>query len=245
MQRILLHLSKLILLTATLFLVSCGKSQIVENFSPSQKTTENIDVTADFDKIRVSQNIEVELTQGATKSFEIFASDDARQNLEIEVEDGQLSIGFKNNILFRNNSKVKISITTPIINNLTASSSGKIVGMNTIKSKNLELKSSSGSEIEISTQADQLILTASSGSTIEVRGVANMVTAKSSSGSSIETDALSVKTAIARSSSGSSVELGITESLDATSSSGSSITFKGNPQIIQQKATSGSSISKK
>ena len=86
MQRILLHLSKVILLAATLFMLSCGNTNIVENLSPSEKTAEQVDVTADFDKIKVSQNIDVELTQGANKSFEIIASDGARQNLEIEVE---------------------------------------------------------------------------------------------------------------------------------------------------------------
>ncbi len=243
MQRILFHLSTVILLTATLFMLSCGNTQIVENIIPSKKTTEVVDVTADFDKIRVSESIEVELTQGINKSFQIIASDEARQDLEIEVENGELTIGFKKKSMFRNNSKVKILITTPIISNLTTSSRGKIMGMNTIKSKSLTLKSSSGSELELIVDADQLFITASSGSSIEVKGASNMVNATSSSGSSIEANALSSDAVIANSSSGSSIEFGIIKSLDATSSSGSSIEYKGSPQIIQQKATSGSSIS--
>ncbi len=244
MQRILLHLSKVILLAATLFMLSCGNTNIVENLNPSEKTAEQVDVTADFDKIKVSQNIDVELTQGANKSFEIIASDEARQNLEIEVEEGELSIGFKKQSMFRNNSKVKILITTPIISSLATSSSAKIIGMNTIKSKDLVLKSSSGSEIEIAVDVDQLSTTASSGSSIEVKGMSNMMTANSSSGSSIEAGELTIGDAVVKSSSGSSIELGDTKSLDANSSSGSSIEYKGNPQIVQQKATSGSAISK-
>lgn len=243
MQRILLHLSKVILLAATLFMLSCGNTQISENGITSNKTTEVVDVTADFDKIKVSQNIEVELSQGANKSFEIIASDEARENLEIEVEEGELSIGFKKQSMFRNNSKVKILITTPIISSLSTSSSAKIVGKNIIKSNNLVLKSSSGSELELSVDADQLFLSASSGSSIEVKGTSNMVDATSSSGSSIEANTLTSNAAIAKSSSGSSIEFGTIKSLDATSSSGSSIEYKGSPEIIQQKATSGSSIS--
>ena len=245
MQRILLHLSKVILLAATLFMLSCGNTQIIESGITSNKTSEVVDVTADFDKIKVSQSIEVELSQGANKSFEIIASDEARQNLEIEVEEGELSIGFKKQSMFRNNSKVKILITTPIISSLTTSSSAKIVSMNTIKSKDLVLKSSSGSELEVSVDADQLFITASSGSSIEVKGFSKMVDATSSSGSSIEADRLTSDAAIAKSSSGSSIEFGTIKSLDANSSSGSSIEYKGSPQIIQQKATSGSSISGK
>ena len=245
MQRILLQLSKVILLAATLFMLSCGNTQIVENLTNSNKTTESVDITADFDKIRVSQNIEVELSQGSNKFFEIIANDEARQNLEIEVEEGELSIGFKKQSMFRNNSKVKILITTPIISSLTTSSSAKIIGMNTITSKSLVLKSSSGSELEVSVDADQIFITASSGSSIEVRGRSNMIDANSSSGSSIEADNLNSDAAFANSSSGSSIELGVIKSLDAKSSSGSSIEYKGNPQIIQEKATSGSSINNK
>ena len=244
MQRILLQLSRIILLAATLFMLSCGNTQITENLDTSKKTTENVDVTADFDRIRVSQNIEVELTQNTNKSFEIIASDQARKNLEIEVSDGEISIGYKDNSLFKKSSKVKILITTPIITALAASSSGKIIGMNIIKCKDLVLKSSSGSEIEIATDAVQLQLVASSGSTIEVKGTSNMVTAISSSGSSIEARELSATAAIAKSSSGSSIEFGIIKSLDAISSSGSSVEYQGTPQILQQKATSGSSIGK-
>ena len=243
MQRILLHLSKVILLAATLFMLSCGNSQIIEDRITSSKTTEVVDVTADFEKIKVSQSIEIELSQGANKSFEIIASDDARKNLEIEVENGELSIGFKKQSMFINNSKVKILITNPTISSLTASSSAKIVGMNTIKSNNLVLKSSSGSEMEVSVDTDQLFITASSGSSIEVKGISNTVTANSSSGSSIEANTLTCGAAIANSSSGSSIEFGIIKSLNASSSSGSSIDYKGTPQIIQKKATSGSSIS--
>lgn len=244
MQSILLYLSKIILLTATLLMLSCGHNQITENFNPSQKSTEKVDVTADFDKIKVSQNIEIELTQGSNKIFEIVANDEARQNLEIEVEDGELSIGFKKQSMFHSNSKVKIIITTPIISSLTTSSSAKIIAMNTIKSKLLSLRSSSGSEIAISVDVDQLEITASSGSSIEVKGISNNVAATSSSGSSIEAASLSSGDAVVKTSSGSSIELGIIKSLDATSSSGSSIEYKGNPQIVQQKVTSGSSISK-
>ena len=146
--------------------------------------------------------------------------------------------------MFRNNSKVKILITTPIISSLATSSSAKIIGMNIIKGKDLVLKSSSGSEIEISVDVDQLSTTASSGSSIEVKGMSNLMTATSSSGSSIEAGDLTIGDAVVKSSSGSSIELGNTKSLDANSSSGSSIEYKGNPQIVQQKATSGSSISK-
>lgn len=244
MQRILFYLSKVILLAVTLFMLSCGNTQLTENLNPSKKTSENVDVTADFDKISVSQNIEVVLTQGINKSFEIIASDEARENLEIEVEDGEVKIGFKSNSFFKNTSKVKILITTPIITSLRTSSSAKIHGMNSIKAKELVLKSSSGSEIEITADVDQLYATASSGSSIELKGISNVVQVTSSSGSSIEADNLASGAAIAKSSSGSSIELGIIKSLDATSSSGSSITYKGAPQIINQKASSGSSIGK-
>lgn len=244
MQRILLQLSIIILLATASILQSCGNTQILESITPSEKATEQVDVTADFDKIRVSQDIEVELIQGINKSFEIIASDEARENLIIEVENGELSIGFKKQSLFRNNSNVKILITTPIISNLTTSSSAKIMGMNTIKSKNLTLISTSGSELEVAVEAGELFITASSGSSIEVKGQSTIITAASSSGSSIEASALTGERAIAKSSSGSSIELGLIKSLDAISSSGSSINYKGTPQIVQQKATSGSSINK-
>lgn len=243
MQRILLHLSKVILLAATLFMMSCGNTQISEQLNNSKATTEVLEVTADFDKIRVSQNIEVELTQGPVKSFDIIASDEARKNLEIEVENGEVSIGFLKNSMFRNSSKVKIIITNPNISSLSTSSSAKIIGMNTIKSKNLTLKSSSGSEMELSVDTDEVEITCGSGSSIEIKGNSKIVTANSSSGSSIEAQNLAAASAIAKSSSGSSIELGLIQSLDAISSSGSSIEYKGSPQIIQQKATSGSSIS--
>ena len=133
MQRILLHLSKVILLAATLFMLSCGNTQIIESGITSNKTSEVVDVTADFDKIRVSQNIEVELSQGANKSFEIIASDEARQNLEIEVEEGELSIVVGTGaFLVTSCDKVPDNLTNDVICNASSVSGKYIIESNVL-----------------------------------------------------------------------------------------------------------------
>ena len=245
MQRILLQTAKIILISISLFLVSCGNSQIIESTFSSAITSEKVMITADFDKIKVSQNIELELTQGSEKSVEVIASDEARQILIMDVDNGELVLGLKNNSFLKSIGKVKILITTPNISSLMTSSSAEIKGMNNFRSANLAVTSSSGSEIDIAVQTDNLAVVCSSGSTIDLKGSTKNLTANSSSGSSIDAETLSSSTAEVTSSSGSSIEIGETKNLDARSSSGSSITYRGTPQITNQKATSGSSISKR
>ena len=243
MQRILLQTAKILLIAVSSFMVSCGKSQIIESTYSSAIISEKVAISADFDKIKVSQSIELEITQGSEKSVEVLASDEARQILIMDVENGELVLGLKKSSFLKSVGKVKILITTPTITSLSTSSSAEIKGMNNLNSTNLVLVSSSGSEIDVDVNADNLTVVCDSGSTIDVKGSAKNLSATSSSGSSIDAENLSSITAVLKSSSGSSIEIGETKNLDATSASGSSINYKGTPQITNQKATSGSSIS--
>src|SRR5690606_14862712 len=99
---------------------------------------------------------------------------------------------------------------------ISASSGSEIKSMNTITSSSLDIKSSSGSEIDITIQAENAYCTSSSGSTINLKGKALKLQTQSSSGSDIDAEDLLANEINATSSSGSQTTIHPIVSLEAS-----------------------------
>lgn len=232
-------LNKLITLTMlVVFTTSCMVSGVIGS---RNVTTDNREINDDFTGIKVSQGIEVQLTQDAEVSLSAEMDDNLHELLITEVENDILKIYFEKNVGKRKESTIYLSM--PKISSIKTSSGAEVNATNTLKVNDLVIDSSSGSEIDLRVDANSIESESSSGSEIDINGKCVSFSADSSSGSEIDADELHAKTVVAEASSGSDINVYATESITAKASSGASIDCEGNPEEKNIKKSSGGSVS--
>ena len=208
------------------------------NVTSSKRT-----LTENFDAIEAKTGITVLVEQADNYAVEATTDENLQQHLKTEVKEGVLTIYFDENI--HKAEKRTVHVKVPTLKRISSSSGSYVESTNTIKSENLDLKSSSGTEMKLNINAKNVSCDSSSGSEISAKGKAENLRTESSSGSTIELEELEVANAICKSSSGSSTKVNPYESLDADASSGSSIKYYTSPKQIKIDESSGASVSKK
>ena len=227
----------IILILVTVFVSSC----MLTGVSGSKNvTSESRTIDERFTGVKVSQGIKVKLTQDKEVSFTAEMDDNLHEILITEVEDNVLRIYFKDNVSNRKMSTVHL--TMPIVNLIKASSGSKIVSVNTLIVNELEIASSSGSEVTIHVEAKSINSESSSGSEINLQGKSDELFADSSSGSQIDAVKLIAIKVNAEASSGADVEVYATASINAKASSGGTIECDGNPKERIIKKSSGGHV---
>ena len=205
-----------------------------------KKETRNINEK--FTKIDVSSGIEVEIEQADITSVEVEADSNLLQHITTKVVNGTLEITTDENI---DSSKAEtVRIKMPIVEALTATSGSSIQTNNTVRGNSIQIKSSSGSEVEATLEFENIDLETTSGSSATLLGKVLKFSSKSSSGSKIEADKLEANEVYAQATSGSSTNVNAILLLNAKASSGSSINYLGKAKSVIKEETSGGSVSK-
>ena len=205
--------------------------------------TEDREITSEFSKIKVSQGIQVYLTQGSKTDLSIEADENIIDLLMTEVRGDVLKIYF-----YRNVSKAKarnVYLTAANISEIKVSSGSSVNSESTIQTDNLNLSSSSGASLNLTIDASEIVCSSSSGAHINLNGSTNSFVGEASSGSHINATDLSTKSAKANASSGAGISIHASEEINAHASSGGSISYEGNPTISNNSKSSGGSISKR
>ena len=242
MIKFIVFLTKIVLTAAiSLVFASCNGHVIKGS---GNVTTETRNVGGDFKSIDANKGLDVELIQSAERSVTVIADDNLQKHIKTRVENGVLIITSDINN-YRNVSSKKIVVRMPEVERLEVSSAARLISMNTIRGKDIKVKSSSGSEIEMDLEFDNTSLEASSGSSISVKGKALKLDTESSSGSEIDADDLLANDVKARASSGSSIDVHPLVSLDAKASSGASVDYAGRPGVVHKTGNSGGSVDAK
>ncbi|HEX8268789.1 MAG TPA: head GIN domain-containing protein [Flavobacterium sp.] len=242
MIKIILTFTKIVVaLIVTLVFASCGYN--IDTIQGSGNiVSQNRDVTADFTSIEVDRGIEVVVEQGDKSSIVVETDDNLQQHITTEIRDGVLKISTDGRSVFAT-EELKVTVKLPIISGLATSAGASLSSRNVLRSSDLVVKASSGSEIKLSTEADKIICETSSGSTIDVSGKALIFETSSSSGSTIDAKDLLSNEVTAQSNSGSTIDVHPIVLLDAKASSGSSISYHSIPKQIKMDESSGGSIS--
>ncbi len=243
MTKIIVYITKTIVALLVAILVSsCQYSfDFGDSVKGSGKTiTETRQILDDFTNVEVSRGIDVEITQNTTKSVEVKADDNIINYVITKVEDGTLIITLDKSI--KNASTKKVMITMPNIESLRTSSGSSIESKNTLIVSKIDVRASSGSDINLTLEAEDVKCASSSGSDITIKGKALKLETSSSSGSDIDAQNLLANDVVAKSSSGSSIEIHPILSLNAKASSGGDIIYHNNPKVINKKTSSGGSV---
>lgn len=241
MAKIIVYITKTIVALLIALLVSSCQYDIGDSIKGSGKiATETRSISEDFTGIEVSRGIEVEIRQNTSKTIEVKADDNIIEYILTTVEDGTLLITLDKSI--KNSSTKKVMVSMPIIESLRTSSGSSIESRNTLVVSKIEVKASSGSDIELKVEAENIQCESSSGSNIMIEGKALKLETSSSSGSDIDAKNLLANDVIANSSSGSSISVHPILSLNAKASSGGDIIYYNNPKEINKKTSSGGDV---
>ncbi len=130
--------------------------------------TEDRKVTAEFTAIKVSQGINVYLTQGNDIDISVEADKNIIDLLVTEVQGDVLKIYFDKNV---SRAKARnVYLTVDKITSIKATSGAHIKGEGTIKTKNIILKSTSGSGVRLELDATRVTCSSSSGANMKLTG---------------------------------------------------------------------------
>ncbi|WP_396212243.1 head GIN domain-containing protein [Flavobacterium sp.] len=203
--------------------------------------TETRTITETFTKVDVSRGIDVVLEQANAVKIEVEADENLLKHITTKVQNGVLKVTSDEHI--DNAEMMTVRISMPTITIIETTSGASITGKNTLKGTNLKVKTSSGSEIQATVEFDEISCESTSGSNIDVAGKALKLETASSSGSEINAERLLANEVFAQSTSGSSTQVHPLVKISGKASSGSSISYDGNPKTVKKEETSGGSVS--
>ena len=215
----------------------------------------------DFKGIKVSHGIEVVFKQSENEEVVVETYENLQSIIITKIENGVLRIYADEN--YKASITPKVYVSLKVLESLEGSSGSNLKGENLIKSKKLYVelssaselelsietasfnsKQSSGSEMNIQLESKEIYCDLSSGSSCELKGNSDVLLASASSGSEINAYNLSAKKCTISTSSGADAEIYISEEINAKASSGSEVTYKGNPQSKNIEISSGADVSK-
>ena len=183
-----------------------------------------------FNQIEVSRGLDVYLTQGNTEIIEVEADENLQEIIITEVRNNVLEIYADENI--RHSQSKKVFVTFKNVTSISSSSGSDVFSTNTITSDNLELKTSSGSDMELNIETESVSCDSSSGSDLKVSGTTNKLYAEASSGSDINAGNLTAESSHVKASSGADITVNTSKELIAKASSGGDIKYYGDPEKV-------------
>ena len=220
------------LLSLTMF--SCNFDM---NFNPGVRGNGNVqtdhrEVNGSFDAIKASSGLDVYLTQSEDEGIKVQADENLQDMIIVEVEDNELKIYAKKNIGHASAKKVMVSFKD--ISRITSTSGSDVYSTNTITVDNLELKTTSGSDMELEVNTNSLDCKSTSGSDLRLSGETEKLYAEATSGSDIKAGNLNAKTSNVKATSGADITVNTSYELNAKATSGGDITYLGNPEKVSK-----------
>ncbi|WP_179018716.1 head GIN domain-containing protein [Winogradskyella forsetii] len=200
------------------------------------------DISSDFNEIKVSQGLDLYITQSDNVSLSIEADENLQDIIMTEVENSVLRIYAAENIRRATSKKIMLNIEN--ISVIKATSGSDVYSNNTIEVSDLKLNSTSGADIKLDVKTESLNCHATSGSDIKLSGSTKKLIAKATSGSDIDASELQAETSNVSATSGADISVNTSKSLIAKATSGGDIRYSGNPENLETSDTSAGSVRK-
>lgn len=204
------------------------------------KVVEQTRKIREFNKIDVSRGMNVYITQGETHKVVVKADENILDAIETENEGDVLIIRATKNI--RNATSKKVYITVPDLEEIEASSGSNIFSETKLVFRDLEVSTSSGSNVTLEINSEKTEFSSSSGSNIKLRGTTNSFKAKASSGSNIKAEELTSDNCETKASSGSNIWITVKNDFSGDVSSGANVFVYGNPKNSNIEKSSGGNV---
>lgn len=198
---------------------------------------ENRNVTESFTAVAASEGLDVYVTQGSDFEIRVEADENIIDLIGTDIKDGKLRIHAIENI---GRATKNIYVTLPEVTALSSSSGADLNGKGVIEAGKVRLNASSGADLRVELNADEIEADCSSGADIRLAGRTNLLYVDASSGSDIKAADMETRVCNAQASSGADIRVYVTESLTADASSGADIRYSGDASVESRKSASGS-----
>jgi hypothetical protein len=200
-----------------------------------------------FHGIRVSNGIDLYLSQGKEAVAVSATSPEYRDRIRTEVVDGILKIYLDQEWAHLNwgNRKLKAYVSFTNLDDLQASGGSDVNTEGNIKVNNLNVHLSGGSDLNARIDAGQIAVHQSGGSDVEITGKANNLELHASGGSDFHGYDFVTDVCKVNASGGSDIHLTVNKELTVEASGGSDISYKGSGVIKEVNTSGSSSVSKK
>ena len=229
----------LLLILGSLFLIKNYISKNSEKASGIIKTR-IIEVPA-FENIMISGEFDVKLTQSDKPSINVTVDEVFQKHIKVGVTNNTLNIS---SINFVQTFGARIEIFYTSLKNIQLMANAKLTHADTLNADYLKIQATAASTVTLSGNFNHLICSATAGSKIVLAGYAEIAEFTIEAGSKLHALELEIQQCDIKTSSGSTAEVHVSNTLDASADSGSSIIYKGSPQMNSQNTSSGASVRK-
>jgi hypothetical protein len=232
------HMKKLLFVSLSTFTMLSGFSQ-----SDNGRETRKV---SSFHGVAVSGGIDLYIGSGPESVSVSASSDDIRNHMKTEVEDGILHIYLDPS--WRpayGGSGMKAYVTLSSMDMLEGSGGGDIVLQDEIKTGDLHIRMSGGGNLKGKLNADHLVISQSGGSNVNLSGNVENLDLNASGGGSLHGYALVTDFASIHASGGSNTEITVNKELRVVVSGGGDVYYKGSASVKEIKSSGGGSVSHK
>ena len=200
-----------------------------------------------FYAISVRDGIDVVLSYGDEAVVVSAAESKYVEHIKTVVENGVLKISYRERgkIAWNTGRKLKAYVSFKTLKALSASGGSDVTVEGVIRTSELSIGISGGSDFNGGVEVDKFNINQSGGSDINVTGVAKKVSINTSGGSDFNGYGLTVDVCSVEASGGSDVEVTVSGELSARASGASDISYKGNPSVKESKTSGASTVSQK
>lgn len=205
--------------------------------------TEERAINEPFNTIKATEGLDVYLTQSDNESISVEADENLHELIITEVKDGILKIHTKENIGRATSKKIMVSFKN--ISSIISTSGSDVYSTNTINAENLELKSTSGSDMKLEVNTIILNCKSTSGSDLRLSGKTVKLIAEATSGSDIKAADLIAQSSEVKATSGADITVNTSKELTAEATSGGDIKYYGNPGKVDKSNNSSGSVKRK
>lgn len=195
----------------------------------------------DFSRISISGSPEVELVEGNVEAVSGNGDDDALDQLEVFVDDGELIVRNKRSSWLGGwkDNDVELVIAFKSIDQLKVSGAAELRAEQ-VTSDNLRLAVSGSGDIEIeSLDGETLNLTVSGSADVDVAGSVQDQAVRISGSADYQAEELTSETAQIRISGSGDARVSVSATLDATISGSGSVRYVGDPEVRSRVSGSG------
>ena len=239
-------------------LYATGGSDGNNSSTSSGSAREELRKVASFSGIQVSSGINVSFTQDSKQK--VVVDSDRPEFVKTEVVGDILKIYIDNNnnrnLKFK---KLSVTVSAPELSKIAVNSGANFNTLNTIKSDyfqiaatsganlkadldtkgKVELSTTSGSNVRLNVNADELEMSATSGSSATLYGKIKETTFDVSSAATVNAQDLETQKSQINASSAANIKVNATENINVTGTSGASVRYRTNINVKRNASLSG------
>jgi len=195
---------------------------------------------SNIEGLKIGGVFNIFITQDSEETLTIEADDNLHELIEVKNKNGVLHISTTGSI---NNSKeMTVHLTIKNLKEMDFSGATTVVSTEPLSFKALEVFCSGASDIELEIEVENLELDLSGASNLDLTGKVRHAEIDVSGASELDAKKLSIREAHLDASGASHADIYVTQSIDASASGSSSVSYSGDPEKIEVKESAASSI---